>query len=837
MVSDDAAQVAQWLAMAMQSQQAGQLGRAAALYGQVLSVRPDHVDALRYSALIALATRTHQQAVQFLDRLVELRPGEAAAHNHRGVALAALGQYDAAIASYDRAIALQPDYVDAYCNRGAALARIDRLEEAIASFDLAIARNPDHASAHFNRGVALADLGRADGAIASYDRVIAVKPGFAAGHYNRGVALAGLGRFDEAVASYDGAIAIKPDYALAHHNRGIALVALGRPDDALACFDAAIAVAADHAPSHFNRGNALHSLGRFDEAVVSYDQAISLKPDYAEAHYNRGVSLHALNRFEAAVASYDRAIAARPDYADAWSGRGCALHELNLFEAAVASHERAIAIRPDYADAHYNRGRTLLKANKYPQAISAYEDLLRIAPEFPFAAGILLHAKMMCCDWGGLDEATASIRAALRAGKKCADPFGYQGVSESEEDLRKCAEVFAASEYPARTPFPPRRTNDRAARITVGYLCGEFREQATSVLMCGVFENHDKERFRLIGFDNGWDDGSRYRRRIDRSFDEMVEIRRSSDLETAQLVRRMNVDILVNLNGYFGEPRLGVFAYRPSPLAVNYLGFPGTIGASYIDYLIADRVVIPEASRRHYTERIVHLPNSYQANDRQRQISSRPVNRAEFGLPEHAFVYCCFNNTYKITPATFDAWMRILGRVPGSVLWMLDDNPAATANLVEEAARRGVGTERLVFSRRLPLPEHLARHALADLFLDTLPYNAHTTASDALWAGLPVLTRTGTTFPGRVGASLLNAIGLPELVTPTAHEYEARAVELAADAQKLRAIRDKLARNRLIEPLFDTQRFTRHLESAYKLMFDRHCSGLAPEHLDVGGSN
>lgn len=803
MVSDDAAQVAQWLAMAMRAQQAGQLGRAAALYGQVLSVQPDHVEALRRSASIALATREHQRAIDLLDKL----------------------------------IAQQPDDVDAYCNRGAALARIDRLEEAIASFDLAISRRPDHAGAHFNRGVALADLGRADAAIASYDRVIAVKPDFAAAHYNLGVALAGLGRLDEAVASYDRAIAIRRDYALAHHNRGIALAALGRPDEALACFDAAVAIAPDHASSHFNRGNALHRLGRFDDAVIGFDRAIALKPDYAEAHYNRGVALHALNRFEAAIASYDRAIAARPDYADAWSGRGCALHELNLFDAAVASYDRAIAIRPDHADAHYNRGRTLLKANKYPQAISAYEDLLRIAPEFPFAAGILLHARMMCCDWGGLDAATASIRAALRAGKKCADPFGYQGVSESEEDLRKCAEVFAASEYPARAPLPPRRTNDRAARITVGYLCGEFREQATSVLMCGVFEEHDKERFRLIGFDNGWADGSSYRRRIDRSFDEMVEIRRTSDLDAAQLVRRMNVDILVNLNGYFGEPRLGIFAYRPSPLAVNYLGFPGTIGASYIDYLIADRVVIPETSRRHYAEKIVYLPNSYQANDRQRQISSRPVSRAEFGLPDDAFVYCCFNNTYKITPATFDAWMRILLRVTGSVLWMLDDNATATANLVSEAARRGVGPERLVFSRRLPLPEHLARHALADLFLDTLPYNAHTTASDALWAGLPVLTRTGTTFPGRVGASLLNAIALPELVTTTAHEYEARAVELAADSQKLRAIRDKLARNRLAEPLFDTQRFTRHLESAYRLMLDRHRAGLAPEHLDVGGAD
>ena len=837
MVGNDAAQVPQLLANAMQLHRAGRLEPAARLYGQVLAIQPEQSDALYFSGLIALARGNHQRAVDWLSKAIEVRPGYAPAYNHRGVALAALRQYDAAIASYDGAIAIKPDYADAHCNRGAALARIDELDAAIASFDLAIASSPDNVSAHFNRGVALADLGRLDAAIASYDRVIAVQPDFAAAHYNKGVALAGLKRLDAAIASYERTIAIKPDHAAAHCNKGIALLDLGQPDAAITSFDEALAIAPDYAPAHFNRGCALHGLGRFEAAVASYDKAIASRRDYADAHYNRGASLQALNLFEAAVASYDKAIAIKPDYADAYSSRGCALHELNLFEAAVASYDMAIAIRPDHADALYNRGRTMLKAKNYAEVISSYERLLRIDPEFPFAAGILLHAKMMCCDWGDFDETSASIRVALRAGKQCADPFGYQGVSESEEDLLKCAEIFAASAYPPPAAMQPRRPAGRAERITVGYLCGEFREQATAVLMSGAFENHDKAGFRLVGFDNGWDDGSAYRRRINQCFDEMVDIRRVGDQGVAQLVRKMNVDILVNLNGYFGEPRLGVFAYRPSPLQVNYLGFPGTIGVDYIDYLIADRVVIPEASRRHYAEKIVYLPDSYQANDRQRQISDRAMKRAEFGLPDEAFVYCCFNNTYKITPSTFDAWMRILDEVPGSVLWMLDDNAWATANLVKEAAHRGIAGERLVFSRRLPLPEHLARHALADLFLDTLPYNAHTTASDALWAGLPVLTQTGATFPGRVGTSLLMAIGLPELVSATGRQYETLAVELAVDRQKLRAIREKLARNRLTKPLFDTRLFTRHLESAYRRMYDRYCAGLAPEHFAVSDSS
>lgn len=833
MTGVDAAQLSAWLAQARQLHREGRQGQAAQLCARVLEVQPDHDEALRHSATIALAARQYQHALRFLDRLLRIRPGDAPAHGQRGIALAALGRYDAAVASYDRALALRPDDAQVHSNRGAALARAGRLEEAIASFDLAIARSPDNAGAHFNRSVALADLGRLAEAVAGYDRVTALKPDFAPAHYNKGIALAGLKQFDAAIASYERAIAARPDYAVALHNRGIALAELGRADEALASFDAAVAIAPEHAPSHFNRGNALHRLGRAEEAVAAFDRAIALRPDYAEAHHNRGISLQSLNRFETALASYDQAIAARPDYAEAYSSRGCALHEMNLFEAAVASFDRAIAIRPDHADAHYNRGRTLLKAKNYPEAVRSYENLLGIEPEFPFAEGILLHAKMMCCDWDGYEARCASIRARLQAGGKCADPFGYQGVCESEADLLKCAEIYGASAFPPPPAVPARPAAARGARITVGYLCGEFREQATAVLMCGVFEHHDKDRIRLVGYDNGWDDGSRYRRRIDRCFDEMVDIRRLGDAHVAQLVRRMGVDVLVNLNGYFGEPRLGVFAHRPSPVQVNYLGFPGTIGVDYIDYLIADRIVIPEASRGHYAEKIVYLPHSYQANDRQREIADRPMSRSEFGLPDDAFVYCCFNNTYKITPATFDAWMRILKRVPGSVLWLLDENPAATANLAEEAARRDVGRERLVFSPRLPLPEHLARHRLADLFLDTLPYNAHTTASDALWAGLPLLTRTGTTFPGRVGASLLTAVGLPELVTTSAAHFEAMAVELAFDRPRLREITQRLAANRLTQPLFDTPRFTRSLEAAYRTMVERCAAGLAPAHFSV----
>jgi predicted O-linked N-acetylglucosamine transferase (SPINDLY family) len=344
---------------------------------------------------------------------------------------------------------------------------------------------------------------------------------------------------------------------------------------------------------------------------------------------------------------------------------------------------------------------------------------------------------------------------------------------------------------------------------------------------------HDKSKFEIFAFDNGWDDGSEYRQRIKGAFNNIFDVSGLSDLDAAKLIQQNEIDVLVNLNGFFGFARQGIFSYRPAPIQVNYLGFPGTIGAPYMDYIIADKVVVPYESREYYVEKIAYLPNSYQANDNQRIISEKKFSKAESGLPENSFVFACFNNNYKITPSTFDLWSRILRKLESSVLWLLADNPSARENLIKEAAARGIDSCRLVFAERLPISEHLARHDLADLFLDTLPYNAHTTCSDALWAGLPVLTLMGHTFPGRVSSSLLSAMGLSELVTHTQEEYEALAIGLAKNPLKLSDIKWKLANNRLSAPLFNTPLFAKNLENAYIEMHGRYHAGLEPDHIVI----
>jgi predicted O-linked N-acetylglucosamine transferase (SPINDLY family) len=695
----------------------------------------------------------------------------------------------------------------------------------------------DAQAAHFGAlnllGVIAAQTRRAHDAAEFFGRAVAANPADAAASCNYGSILQSLGRLDEALASYDRALALEPNLAEAHSNRASVLGGLGRPADALASADRAIALKPVLAEAWNTRGNALEQLGQHAEALASYDRALQIQPSLAEAHYRRANALRERQRFEEALASYDRALAVQPDRAAAWFHRGNTLFGLRRTADALASFDRALAIDPAFADACNNRGYALLRLRRFADAAQCFARLLALAPELKFAKGILLHAKMLCCDWTGLQSLCQSIAQDVAARKPAIVPFGYQGVCDSERELRTCAEVYAAERYPPQKLDPPVRHASARAKIRIGYLSGDFRHQATSLLLAELFELHARERFEIVAFDNGWDDGSDIRRRINAAFDEIVDIARMGDREAAAAVRSREIDILVSLNGYFGDERQGVFAHRPSPIQVNYLGFPGTLGADYIDYLIADGTVIPEASRQHYCEKIAYLPDSYQANDRKRVVADRTFSRGELGLPESGFVFCCFNNSYKITPSTFDGWMRILDRVPGSALWLLGDDIAAAGNLRKEASMRGIAPERLVFAQWMPHAEHLARLRAADLLVDSLPYNAHTTASDALWVGLPVLTHIGTTFPGRVAASLLRAIDLAELVTTTHQEYERLAVELATHPQRLAEIRGKLEHNRSTAPLFDTPRFTRNIEDLYAQMVERYRAGLPPESLRV----
>jgi predicted O-linked N-acetylglucosamine transferase (SPINDLY family) len=714
------------------------------------------------------------------------------------IALHQQGQLGQAEAMYQQLLEIDPRNADVLHLLGVIANQTGNHKSAVDMISNAIQINPHVAIYYSNFGNALQKLKQFDAAVASFDKAIVLKPDYAEAFYNRGITLKELKQLDAAVASYDKAIELKPDYAEAYSNRGNVLSELKQLDAALASYDKAIALRPNFVGAYSNRGNALQELKQFDAAVANYDKAIFLKPDYAEAYYNRGITLKELKQFDAAVASYDKAIELKPDYAEAYSNRGNALYELKQFEAAVASYDMAIVLKPDY--------------------------------EYLF--GIKLHIKMHLCDWQDFERKVFELSLRIQSKVKASTCLPILALPIELADQRIAAETWCADKHPFNSSLGPIIKSARKSKIRIGYYSADFHTHPVSILSVGLFEHHDKTQFELIAFSFNLEIQDEIRGRIKNAFDKFIDVSSMSDKNVAALSRELGVDIAIDLGGYTSGGRTGIFSYRAAPIQLSYLGYLGTMGASYYDYLIADQTLIPEKCQPFYSEKIVYLP-SYQVNDNKQEIPRSSLSRQELNLPTSGFIYCCFNANYKITPSTFDGWMRIMNEVPESVLLLYTDITSAAENLKLEAKKRGVSPERLFFGNRLVRREYLARCRSADLFLDTLPYNAGATASDALWAGLPVLTCMGEGFAGRYAASLLNAIDLPELITETQTDFEALAIELAKNPAKIKAIKDKLEKNRLTTPLFNTAIFAKHIEAAYSKMYEQYQADLLPDHIYI----
>jgi predicted O-linked N-acetylglucosamine transferase (SPINDLY family) len=726
----------------------------------------------------------------------------------------------------------QADHFDALNLLGIMAAQTRRPEEAADLLRRAVAARPTDAGAHSNYGNSLNDLKRFEEALDSYSRALKIKPDFAEAYFNRGNALRELKRFEEALDSYACALKIKPYDVEVYSNRGLILLDLKRFEEALDSFASALKIKPDFAEAYNNRGLALRELKRFEEALDSFASALKIKPDFAEVYSNRGNTLRELKRFEEALDSFASALKIRPGFAEAYNNRGLALKELKRFEEALNSFASALRIRPDFAEVYNNRGLALKELKRFEEALDSYAHALMVRPDCDWSYGNWLHMKMLLCDWSNFDSQIADLAAKIQQAKKATPPFPVLALIDCLSLQRQAAETWVSEKCPPSRLLPAIPKRARHERIRVGYFSGDYCNHPVSFLTAEMLERHDRSRFEVIAFSFGPDTQDEMRRRMERAFDRFIDLRGKSDPDIVQLARSMELDIAVDLGGFTEGCRPNLFALRVAPLQVSYLGYLATLGAAYMDYLIANTTIIPPEHQRHYAEKIIYL-RTYQANDSKRVISDKRFSREELGLPRTGFVFCCFNASYKIVPEIFECWMRILRQVGHSVLFLLADNVTAQRNLIKEAVKKGVAADRLVFGRRLPVPEYLARYRTADLYLDTLPYNAGTTASDALWAGLPVLTRMGESFAARVAASLLNDIGLPELVTSTQEQYEATAIELASNPGRLAEIRDRLHRNRLEMPLFDTEGFTRDLENAYTQIYERYQADLRPEHIYV----
>ena len=697
-----------------------------------------------------------------------------------------------------KSLELIPNRASTLTNLSAAQLELKKYSEARATAKKAISVGSDNSQAYLTLGLIEKELKNFEVAVKCFDQAIIIKPNYYEAFFNKGVALYELKRYDEAITHYDKALSVKPDYHLAWSNKGVAL----------------------------------YELKRYDEAITHYDKALSVKPDYHLAWSNKGVALYELKRYDEAITHYDKALSLKPDYHVAWSNKGNTMHELKQHDVAIEYYNIALNLQPNYALAWADKGATLYELKRYDEAITHYDKALNLKPDIYWLSGDLLHTKMKICSWSGLEESLEDISKKVVANRKATQPFWLLALNDDALLHKKSSEIYIQSRYPFNPVLEPILKRPQSQKIRVGYFSADFKNHPVAFLIAELFEIHDRSQFEIYAFSQVMTTDEMHQR-LAKSFDQFIEVGNKSDKEIAQLSRKLHIDIAVDLSGFTGGSRTGIFAHRAAPIQVNYLGYPGTLGADYMDYIIADKTLIPLDAQSSYTEKVVYLPNSYQVNDRKRAIAEKQFKRQELGLPGHGFVFCCFNNNFKILPTTFASWMRMLKAVEGSVLWLFKDNSWAVENLKKEALKQGVDAQRLVFAERMPLPEHLARHRQADLFLDTLPYNAHTTASDALWAGLPVLTLMGQSFASRVAASLLNAIGLPELIPNTQEEYEALAIELAMNPQKLRDIKLKLARNRLATPLFDTPLFTKNLEAAYIKMMDRYHKNLEPDHITI----
>jgi protein O-GlcNAc transferase len=772
---------------------------ARASFDTALKIKPDYVDALYNRGNLFINLDSPAEALVDLDKAQAVQPNDPQILVSRGNALVMLLQIEEAIQSFNRALAIQPGFPEALVSRGVALRKQNRLSEALASCDQALMARPNYVEALSNRGLVLHELRRLDEALTSYERALAVRPDFVEALVNRGRTLSDLKRFDEALAAYDRALMLKPDLAEA------------------CC----------------GRGNVFIEIKQYNDASAAYDRALMLKPDLAEAWLGRGNVFAKIKQYNDALAAYDRALMLKPDLAEACCGRGNVFFEITQYNNALPAYDRAISLKPDLAEAWFGQGQALMALRRYGDAYAACDQSVKLMPERDYALGVWLHARMHCCLWDNIQNAYKRVLTEVSKRKNAALPFSLLSIPSTLSEQKIAAETYVADNFPPSADVLAPSGKSRPGKIRIGYFSADFRGHAVAYLIAQLFELHDRSKFEIFGFSFGPFVDDDVRRRLAAGFDHLIDVKDKSDAEIAELARNMQIDIGVDLMGFTEYSRTGIFAHSAAPIQVNFLGYPGTMGANYMDYIIADRTLIRPEEAKFYSEKIVYLPHTYQVNDRARPISDRHFTRDELGLPADAFVFCCFNHCFKITPEVFDIWMRLLTKTDGSVLWLLESNATAVNSLRTEAARRGIASERLVFAGRMPLPDHLARHASADLFLDTFYYNAHTTASDALWAGLPIVTRLGDTFAGRVAASLLNAVGLPELITCTSDEYEQLALELATDRDKLLLIKKRLADNRLKCPLFDTELFTKHIESAYQKMWERHLTGLKPDHLCV----
>ena len=837
-------------AAALRALQAGQGAEAERLFGLVLADRPHHLAALNLLAVLLMRLGRFADAEIYLRRAIDAGGKAAATLSNYAIVLRALGRPAEALERLSEALQISPKDAELWNSRGIALMDLMRYEEAVEDFDRAVQFNHRYAEAFCNKGKSLAFLNRLAEAGAAFDHALAIEPNFADAHYCRGNVCVLLKRYVEAIAALDRALTLRPNWAEAWLSRGNAYSGLERYEEAVSAYEKAVALNPRYAEAHSNRGTVFLELNRFDEALASFDRALQLKPDLADAWVGLGSVYYRRSEFQKAAPAYERAIQLNPRLGKAWFGRGNILAKVNQYKEALEAFDKGLELDPDFAEAWNCRAEALARFKRFDEAIAACDHALALKPGLMNAAATRLDLKLLACDWRNLQAELAELIDTIkrrhashdpmlgtaRRGPnviKTAEPLIMARLTDDAGALLTCATnwVRACAAYAVPFTHVPRAGS---GKIRLGYLSQDFRQHVTGRGFAELFEKHDTAAFELHGIAISPDDGGTVRKRIAAAFAHFHDVSALGDDAAAKFIRSLDLDVIVEMVPHSHGSRPAILAHRPAPVQVNGWSAGYSSGAPYLDYILGDPLMLPLADQPFFCEKIVHLPHTCFPYDSTQTIAARIPEREEEGLPDTGFVFCSFNASYKITPQFFAVWMRLLHAVEGSVLWLARNNEFAAANLRRAAAAAGIDPERLVFAEVRPaIEDHLARHRLADLVLDTLPYNAQSTAMDALWAGVPVLTCAGRSFAGRFAMSQLQGIGVPELIADDLAGYERLAIALARDPQRLARIRAQIEKNRSTTPLFDTRRLCRELEAAYARMVEIWRNGEPPRSFTV----
>lgn len=803
----------------------GRAADAVNVLAKACACKPDDLPILENLGLAYLSNRQFSNAESALRRALSFGASHGLLYMRLGLSLAAQGKVATAVDMLREAARRAPRDPDVHLNLGNTLFEAGDAQGAEACFQRVLALQPAHLDARFNLGTLYMQLKRTTEAEAAFREVLELAPQYADAHANLGLLYAEAGRADEAVSAYQRTLGLEPGHIQALNNLGNICLLQGRHADAVAHYDKARLLHPGHPDAYVHLGNVAFEQGDFGLAKTWYDRALTIAPTSMDAQRNLGRMQRAGGRPNEALECFRRAAALAPNDADVCNDLGGAYRDLGAFAEAGAAYRQAITLDPRHVAAHYELAETMKMLGRFDDAMVCYEQALAIKRDHFLALGALIYVRQLTCAWHAIEALwDQSRRQAIGVAGSGITPFSILSQPTSSQEQLACARAWATQNLAVYAASRPRLGFDFSSRLgdgsrlRIGYLSWDYHQHATAYLIAELFELHDRDRFEIFAYSYGPDDGSEIRGRLRAASDHFIDLAAYPHVDAAQAIYRDGIDILVDLKGYTMSARPQIMALRPAPVQVNWLGFPGSMGAECIDYIIADPFVIPPGAEEGYSEKVIRLPDCYQINDRRRPIDPAMPSREAAGLPSDGMVFCCFNQSNKILPDVFARWMRLLVAVPHSVLWLLQTNTWAVENLRRYAAVHGVAPERVVFAPVAPLAEHLARYRLADLALDTFPYTSHTTGSDALWAGCPLVSCAGSTFASRVAGSLLLNAGLPELVVDTLDAYEKLALDLALAPEKLQALRSKLANNRQSCALFDAPRFVRNLEAAYLQM-------------------